>query len=212
MACKRSVLALAVGTVFLGCVGVQAGAKPTTGTYKFASYSINVPPGGDWGVSEVDDASERIEFSTASYAFMAGSVTSSTSLGVAKVPVPADKWSLGEEEAANFFRDTREKRLAKEASAQSYELKNVRKGMADVAGKKLYTMSFEGGVGNWFVGGKGYETFLYLYFPPDYAQRHAFYVFHISTASVKGSIYSQSANLKLLLSFLGGFQLGEIAP
>jgi hypothetical protein len=62
--------------------------------------------------------------------------------------VPADKWSLGEEEAANFFRDAREKRLAKEAAAQSYELKNVRKGMADVAGKKLYTMSFEGGVGN----------------------------------------------------------------
>jgi hypothetical protein len=208
----RSLLSLAMVAAVAGCVGVQSGAKPTTGTYKFASYSIDVPPGGDWGVSEVDHESERIEFSTASYAFMAGSVTSSTSLGVAKVPVPEDKWSLGEEEAANLFRDLREKSLAKEAASQSYELKNVRKGMADVAGKKLYTMSYEGGMGNWFVGGKGYETYLYLYFPPDYAQRHAFYLFHISTASVKGSIYSQSASLKLLLSFLGGFQLGEIAP
>ncbi|HVP68196.1 MAG TPA: hypothetical protein VMT17_13120 [Anaeromyxobacteraceae bacterium] len=205
----RYALLLAMASVLGGCIGVQVGTKPTSKTYEFASYSIDVP-GDEWGVGEVDSSAERVEFLHASYAFMAGTVTSETKLGVFRVQ--PDNWSWSDEETANAYRDEMQRSIAKEAGQHAYEVKDIRRGVTEIAGKKLYTMSFEGGVGNWFVGGQGYTTFLYLYFPSDYERRHAFYVFALSTTSVKGSIYSESPNVKLVGPFVSSFKLKELPP
>lgn len=198
-------LALFSGPLLASCMTVQSGAKPSSSTYQFASFEIDVPGGGNWGIAEVDYSNEKIVFSTASYAFMASRVTTMTSLAVTKVVAPPNLVMRSEEEVFNIFCEGGEKAFAKGAASQGIELKSVRKGTADVNGQKLRTVSFEGVVGNWFVGGQGGETHVWVWFPPDYESTQAFYVFTLSAQTEKG-IYQESANLKLLMSFFAGFR------
>jgi hypothetical protein len=191
-----------------GCVAVQAGTKPTGKTYDFASYSIDVPVGGDWGVEEANQATEAVAFRRANYAIMAETVTSSTQLSVQRLPVRQQDWASSEEELANRFWQRTEQALAKEGGQEGFALTNIHKGAESITpDQRMYFMSCDGGVGNWFVGGKGFQSLFYLYFPPDYAQRRAAYLFTMTTWSVKGSIYSESASKKVILQFIGGFRL-----
>jgi hypothetical protein len=198
-------LVLSLGPLVASCVTVQSGAKPSSSTYQFVSFEIDVPAGGNWGISETDYENEKITFSTASYAFMASKVTTMTSLAVAKVPVPPNMVMRSEEEVFSTFCASGEKAFAKETASHGVELKAVRKGAVEVDGKKLRTVSFEGVVGNWFVGGQGGETHVWAWFPPDYESRQVFYAFILSTQTEKG-IYQESANLKPLQSFVAGFR------
>jgi len=212
MSVIRLALALSLGPLLASCMTVQSGAKPSSSTYQFASFDIDVPAGGNWGISETDYENEKITFSTASYALMASRVTTMTSLAVAKVPVPPSMVMRSEEEVFTTFCASGEKAFSKETASHGIELKDVRTGTVEVDGKRLRTVRFEGVVGNWFIGGQGGETHVWAWFPPDYESRQVFYAFILSTQTEKG-IYQESANLKPLQSFVAGFRYhGRTGP
>ena len=179
-------------------------AKPSSSTYQFASFEIDVPGGGNWGIAEVDYSNEKIVFSTASYAFMASRVTTMTSLAVTKVVASPNLVMRSEEEMFNIFCEGGEKAFAKGTASQGVELKSVRRGRRTSTARSL-ARSVERVVGNWFVGGQGGETHVWVWFPPDYESTQPS-IYSPSVRSTEKGIYQESANLKLLMSFFAGFR------
>ena len=196
--------------LLLACATAPVGPKLTQRTLDFQSYAVDAPAGDEWGLREIDRARQAVAFQRATVAVMAGQVSATTVIAVFEVPIAPAGWDLGEEQHADRYRDN-EIRIMNEEGVKKgqYALRNVRKGLETVAGRKLYSLRYETVTGNWFTGGKESAAVLFLHVPPDLATRHAFYGFLITAITVKGSIYSTSLDLKPIEGVIASFKLKE---
>jgi hypothetical protein len=199
----------ALAVLVVACVTTPMGAKVTERKFEFSSYSVDAPEGGDWGVVELDPRAERVVFQQATVHVVSGRVMGTFLVHVFRVPVAPEGWGKSEEEHATAYRDN-EERIMNEQGVQKgrYTLKNVRKGVETVGGKKLYFMHYETVSGTWFSGKTETESVLYLYFPPDYyPAQHAFFGFLTSVADG-----SSSAVLKQVEPVIASFKLRQPLP
>jgi len=173
------------------------------GRYEFSSYSIAAPK-GDWGVVKLNEAAEEIQFASARPDDM-GKIVQTTLMGVSKVSVAASEAELTEEALVDQF-FTRELRTQEEAlkAAKNYSFKEVRKGVATVGGKKVYFTGYGVDMGGSSAGGTNGDALHYVYFPPDWKTRRAFYDFGVSQVWREGGP-NVLRDLKVVEPLVAGF-------
>jgi hypothetical protein len=163
--------------ILAACYTSRYGEKITKSQFEFASYSISAPK-GDWGISKNDPAAEEIQFSMTRSWGTVGEVQVST-LGVSKIPITASGAEMTEEALVEEYLATEERNVSEQGKAtKAYAIKDVRKGVENVGGKKVYFLRYRTNVHAWGEG----ATLLYVYFPPDWKSRRAFYNFIIDEA------------------------------
>ncbi len=195
--CKRireTAIIFALLLLFSCATTQQAQGVKEGETINMNSYTVAVPPGGNW---EIQIAKEQgmVTFLKLKKWLFTGRVLGSTTIKVFRNEIAPQGWHLSEEEVANDFRNNEEKIMREEGVKKGlYELEDVTKSIESEGDKKLYAMSYKikrdlpGGV--WEHGAAAHraqEAVLYLYFPPDFKVRHIFYGFLISEDYERGS-------------------------
>lgn len=202
---KRSIgwAPLAVSAVVASCATTPVGETVTARTFSFATHTVPAPEGDGWGVSR-DDAVETVTFRKAR-STLSGQIVASTEIRVFKVLIRDDAVTFSEAALADGFRDQEHRTMSEQGVARgSYRLDRVTKAVETVAGRTLYTMRYEiEAPGPGWMPIRG-ESALFLYFPPDYAGRRAFYGFLIAESWVKGNLYA-SPDLKRIEPVIAGF-------
>jgi hypothetical protein len=165
-------------------------------TITMPSYTLKVVPGGDWSVDR-DDREEVVSFrkvSTNPY--------TSSYMQVIKKIVDKRKLDLSEAKVAEgFIRDEEEKIKKQLVQRESYVLREVKKGTTAIGGKKLHFMSYKAAKDPVRV-----DALVYLYFPENYKELQAFYVFFISEAYGEGSY---TPNLTTINPLIAGFEASD---
>lgn len=186
------------------CGTTRYGEKVTQSQYEFSSYSIAAPK-GDWGVVRLDEAAEGIRFGL-THTGTIGRKVQITVMEVSKIPVTASGAELAEEALADDQLATEERNVAEEGrKTKVFSLKNVRKGSKTVGGKKVYFLQYEVDYSTWEVGAKAGESLLYVYFPPDWKTRRAFYSFEITETWRTGGTFGVSRDLSPIESLVASF-------
>jgi hypothetical protein len=188
------------------CGTTRYGEKITQSKYEFATYSIDAPS-GDWGISKQDQAAEMIQFSRTRSGAM-GQEVQWTTMGSSKVPVTASGAVMTEEALVDEYLTEEERNDAEQGRrTKVYGLKNVRKGTTTVGGKKVYFLNYDIDYSTWEVGAKAGSTLLYVYFPPDWKSRRAFYNFVIMETWKTGGVPGVSTDPKAVDPLVASFAL-----
>jgi hypothetical protein len=177
-------------------------------TIDMDTYIVSAPPGKGWKV-ESDTAEGAVRFSKEKPL---------TLVQVSYNWVVKEEWlQRGEEEIANEYRDEEVVYMTQVGVLQgSYELEDVKRDTTTVDGKKLYTLSYTTMGGKWFGKDKVQKATLYLYFPPDFAEEHIFYLFLISVTGKRDS--HKEADFAPIYHVINSFRLqpappeGQVAP
>ena len=159
-----------------------------------ASYFTVEPPYGVW--DQAESWVGTVTFGKPKYSVFGGLV-GRTLINVFREEVKQGGWYLSEEEVADDFRN-QEKNIMrfKWSTKNEYKLKDVKKDVTTIGGKKLYRMSYkvtypynikEG----WLV----VNAVLYLYFPPEFKENHIFYGFLFSESHSKGALVTFDVEL-----------------
>jgi hypothetical protein len=147
------------------------------------SYTVGVPSGDNWRV-ETDKPTGKVQFKNQSESFFGGGLPLIVIHVSYNVVLKEEMWKLSAEEIATHYRDGEVIDMKMRGMLQgSYELHDVKKDVAIVDEKKLYTLSYKQTGGKWFGTDKMNEAVLYLHFPPNFHESHKFYLFHISQAN-----------------------------
>jgi hypothetical protein len=204
-ACLNGCFAVAA-CIASSCATAPVGAGTSAGPVQFDSFAVPAPEGKDWGLTQ-DPKAEAVTFHRVTIPMLVGKVVASTEIRVFKVPITEAASALAEDELADgFCEQERAGMIAQGVSKGAYKLKKLDKGVEWVAGRKLYTMRYQTqapGSGAMPILG---DSALFLYFPPDYGQRRAFYGFLIAESWEKGNIYA-SPDLKRIEPVIAGFEL-----
>lgn len=209
-----TVLDVRLGAAMLlaACATAPVGGKLAEKRVEFESYSVDAPA-GDWGLAALDRSRRRVRLHQVKYEVLSGRVTVSTAIYIFEAPIaPADR-TLAEERLADLYRDQEVKIMEEEGvKPGTYKLKNVRKAVETVAGYKMYSLRYGTATGVWGFGGSVSDNGLFLYFPPDFSDRRAFYGFLISKHTVTGNFESSSLDLRPLEEVIASFRLKKPAP
>jgi len=143
------------------------------------NYTVNAPLGEGWKV-EVEKDKGAIKFSKQTKSFFGGGLPV-TIIHVSRNWVLQEKWNLSEEEIANDYRTGEAANMMVQGGVfGDYILEDVKNDTMTLDEKNIYTMSYKTTGGKWFGKSKVQEATLYLYFPPDFKEKHAFYIFVMS--------------------------------
>ncbi|BDG02327.1 hypothetical protein [Anaeromyxobacter oryzae] len=186
------------------CATAPTGEGPAGAFVTFTSYTVPVPEGGGWGVAR-DPSAEAVSFRRATPAPPTGSDVATTEVRVFKVPIPEDAATLGEDALADAFLEQEHRIMLEQGVARGlYRLGTVARGVETIAGRRLHTMRYETETpGPGWMPRKG-QSALFLYFPPDYPARRAFYGFLIVESWEKGNMYA-SPDLRRIEPVIAGF-------
>jgi len=204
-----------------------AGALCRTEFIDMGCYSIKAPPGENWGI-ETDKGKGIVKFQKLKIWALSGKILGSTLIQVMENKILQEKWHLSEEEIADDYRNLEEKIMIEEGVKKGeYKLKEVKKDTTIVDGRKFYTMSYKTTIGTWgeMIGSSipagavgspllikvpiAVENIIYLYFPPDFKEKHNFFAFLISEAYERGSVIS--IDLKQIYPLINSFKILECA-
>jgi hypothetical protein len=157
-----------------------------------AGYFTVEPPYGVWDC-RVDKQSGIIEFNKSKHSALGGPAIGSTLIRVFRNGVKQEGWHMNEGEVADDFRNQEENTMRLEGTTRiKYELKDVKKDVTTIDGKKLYFMSYKTSTPFKILGGgTKINAVLYLYFPPEFKENHIFY----------GFLFSESHNTGALVTF-----------
>jgi len=160
------------------------------------SYRLKSLPSREWSV-ERDDRKETVSFNKVST-----NPYTSSYMQVIKKVLGKRQLDLSEAKLAESFVKDEEEKINKElVQRESYDLREVRKGTTTVGGKKLHFMNYRAVKDPVRVDG-----LVYLYFPENYKELRAFYVFFISEAYLEGSYASDLTTIDLLIT---GFEAAD---
>lgn len=187
--------------LLLSCATTLPGRQYTQGSIIDMGYfSVIGPPGDGWFVNKQKDQ-RKVEFQKRNVSQSTSFINDSTLIHVIQNWVADEKLKrLSEEEVADNFRDTEEAgMIVRGVLMGKYELADVKKDKIIIGDKKLYLMSYKtSGVGKPVPRKWMGEAVLYLFFPPDFKEKHFFYCFLIQQVKAEG--------------FLGAYDLTPIIP
>jgi hypothetical protein len=163
-----------------------------------ADYFTVEAPHGTWAY-KVDKQMEFIIISFEKYkhSTLGGPGIGSILIQVFRNGVKQEGWHLSEEEVADDFRNQEENIMRFERGTKGkYNLKDVKKDITTIGGKKLYRMSYKVNFPyNIKEGWKVINAVLYLYFPPEFKENHIFYGFIFSESHPKGALVTFDVGL-----------------
>jgi len=192
-----SILVIIGSLLLLSCATTQQVQKESKErVIDIGSFTVSQPPGEDWRTRVFKDKGV-IEFTKEEgkpMRILGQIMTGRTKIrGITLIQVnsyiaPPRNWNLNEEKMADEVRKQEESTMIEEGVKKyQYELKEVKKDIAIIGGKKLYFMSYKTTKGKVFwEEAKVVETVIYYYFPQDFEKRHNFYSFLISTGYIRG--------------------------
>ena len=162
-----------------------------------ADYFTVEAPYGVWAY-QVDKQTGfiSVKFEKAKYSVL-GAGVGSTLIQVFRNGVKQEGWHMNEEEVADDFRNQEENIMRLEGSTKiEYKLKDAKKGVTTIGGKKLYFMSYKLTFPyNIREGWKVINAVLYLYFPSEFKENHIFYGFLFSESHPKGALVTFDVEL-----------------
>jgi hypothetical protein len=179
------------------CGTSRWGEKPTQSEYSFRTYSIKTPA-GDWGLLKIDEATEEIVFGSSRLGGYGQEVQSNV-MSAWKVDVTESGTGNTEDELAEMYLSEERSNMAAD---KSYELKNVKKSVETVAGKKVFALRWRADFGALADNADGV---LLVYFPPDWKSRRTFYRFMLIEKYRTGGVPGVSVDLKQIEQFVAGF-------
>jgi hypothetical protein len=196
----------ALAAVVVGCATSHAiGRKLTEKTIEFPSYSVGVPSGDDWGV-QLDQQAEVVEFGRSRPdPLQVSGLICVSSIKVFKIP-SSEGAPTGEQAIADDYRANQEQiMVTRGVKAGLYGLEDVKKGTETVGGKKVYSMRYSKGG---YFGGTDWmheDSVFFLWFPPDFEQRMAFFGFMATETYGKGKPIMLSSDLSQLDALVASF-------
>ena len=195
--------AIAVGTILLvSCVTTAPiGEKSTERTVAFPTYTVPAPEGEGWGV-ERDAAKERVFFrKKTTLGPFENVLQAQSTIAVFKVPFSEEGAKRSEEALANgYLEEEHQDMLERGVATKTYRLGEVKKAVETMGGRKLYAMRY-----TTERPGHKSEAALFVYVPPDYVARRAFYGFLIEELWETGS--TTSPGLGGIEPVIAGFTL-----
>jgi hypothetical protein len=121
-----------------------------------------------------------------------GEFISITLIQVYRNLIPQEGWNLSEEQTADDYRNLEERIMSEKGVKKGlYNLEAVKKDVSNVGGKKLYTMSYKKTIGKGFFTDYTEFGVLYIYFPPDFKEKHHFFCFLTSEGFKRASSGSE---------------------
>ena len=137
------------------------------------SYSIENPATGRWQ-AEIRKERRRVRFV---WNIMSNGLAMRATITVSERSWRSSDPSLTLEQVANDQLDREERRMIQEAlRKRDHVLKDTKRQLSDVGGKKLYTLHYAKGWEN----GMWENSILYLYFPDDFMEKDRYYSFSLS--------------------------------
>jgi hypothetical protein len=169
------------------------------------SYTVAAPSGDKWKV-EPDKAKGKVQFTKQEGSLFGGGLPLNLIHVSYNVVLKQEMWKLSTEEIATHYRDGEVIDMQMRGMLPgNYELHDVKKGVATVDEKTLYTLSYKQTGGKWFGRDKMNEAVLYLYFPPNFHESHRFYLFHISQVNTRDA--QATLDVKSIAEVIGSFRL-----
>lgn len=143
------------------------------------NFTLQAPAADNWKV-EIESQKGNVTFTKQPWSFFGGKLPLTT-IHVVENSVLEEKWNLGEEEIANDIRRMEQiGMMVKGGLSGQYFLTDVSDNTIVIDGKKIYTMSYKNSGGTSFGKDKILEAVLHLYFPPEYRDKHKFYMIIIA--------------------------------
>lgn len=189
-----------VSLLLMSCVTTQESKGGEGGRAVDAGYyAVRTPSEGSWE-ADVNKDEGSVFLYTQRGAF--------TEIVIFRYVLPGNKWNMSEGEAADDLREFLEGRKREKAEAQF-----INKKVVIIRGKTLHTMHYR-----FLAGGDplfrtiGDEQKLFIYFPPDFKERHALYIFTISRVYLRDPVTGDSRGmgeeeLKLIHDVITSFQV-----
>lgn len=205
---------IAVGAILLAsCVTAPVGEKSTERTVAFTTYTVPAPEGDGWEVTR-DATKETVSFRRQKTTLL-GELVASSYILVFKVPLSEEAVAMSEEALAGGFLEQEHQGMLELGVARNqYRLGEVKKAVETIGGRKLYTMRYTTEAPRPGISPLKNEAALFLYVPPDYAPRRAFYAFLIqeswATGSVGGLMYPR--DLGRIEPVIAGFTIRSGTP
>lgn len=195
-------------SLLLSCATTLPGRQYTQGSIIDIGYfSVVGPPGDGWFVNIQKDQ-RKVEFQKRNVSQSTGFINDSTLIHVLQNWVADEKLKrLSEEEVADDFRGKEEAgMLMRGVMMGKYELTDVKKDTTMIGDKKLYLMSYKtSGVGKPVPRKWMSEAVLYLFFPPDFKEKHFFYCFLIQQVKVEG--FGGAYDLTPIIPVINGLKI-----
>lgn len=160
---------LAALTILLGVGASTSSAQREreAQTIEMETYTVSVPPGGGWRVDR-DKKGGTIRFQKRNPITI-------IQVSYNRV-VKEEMLQWGEEEVASDYRQGEVGHMmVRGAIERTYVPKDVKQDTTSLDGKKFYTLAYRTS-GEPFGNPDG-QAILYLYFPPDFREKHTFYLF-----------------------------------
>jgi hypothetical protein len=186
---------VSVALVLASCVSVTPVGAPISGgtTVDAGYYTVKSPPEKGWGV-QVDKEKGIVKFQKVKWwrtfnllKFVSGTLASdtgekvgSTVIQIFRNGITEGRGPITEKKVADDFRNNEERiMMEKGVKTGFYKLiGNIVKDSTTVDGRKLYSMIYAVKLS----GQHRQEVAFYLYFPPDFKEKHIFYGFLINEA------------------------------
>jgi hypothetical protein len=142
------------------------------------TYHVDTPAGGPWAVG-VNPDQGAVRFVNPPSALSAPGPVRSIFINVSWNAAKDQRMGkLSEAQLADHYLDGEIQDMKVNGVAPGYyELHDVKKAVAQVNGKKLYTLSYKQKGGAWFPNDLAANAITYLYFPDNYNDTHRFYQF-----------------------------------
>jgi len=180
--------------LLVSCAASKVQTQDEKHSVDMTSYSVNVPPGGDWQMG-INKEKEIVTFQRPKK-WWTGQVLGSTLIQIFRDEVSPQGWLRSEEDIADDVRNDEERMMREEGVNKGvYQLLDVKKNIEAINGMKLYTMYYvvdaelPGGFAKHGMNAHRHqEAMLYLYIPPDFKEKHVLFRFLINEDCQRGSL------------------------
>jgi len=168
------ILAVLGMTCITACATLEHGSREEAQRrIDMGSYSIENPATGRWQ-AEIRKETKQVRFL---WNIMSDGLAMRAAITVSEHTWRTKDPSLTLEQLAEDQLGREEKRMVQEARRKrDHVLKDTKRQLADVGGKKLYTLHY---TKEW-KNGMWENSILYLYFPDDYKEKDRYYRFSLS--------------------------------
>jgi hypothetical protein len=202
-------LLILVFPLLLSCATTLPGRQYTQGSIIDTDhFSVIGPPGDGWFV-KIQKKQGTVEFTKRNVSQSTGSVNEAMMIRVFQNWITDEKLKrLSEEKVADDFRANEEAgMLMMGVMRGEYDLTDVKKDTTMIGDKKLYLMSYR--TFGWSKGSTGQrwinDSVLYLFFPPDFKEKHFFYCFQLGHFFMQG--FLEKADLTPIIPVINSLQI-----
>lgn len=178
-------------------------------TIEMKTYRINIAEEKSWKDWEASTKSENdlLVLKKLNIWPLNGQVQGYTNMAVMRDSITPEGWSLAEKEHADNVRTIEEKIMREKGRAEGkYEIEELTKGDLVHNGKRFYFMkwtTFQRDGGAVYTQGLYMKGAMFLYFPEDFANTHAFYRFAITDTKIHPSFIN--VNVEQIFPLIDGF-------